>query len=543
VSPPSPYAPDVPLPRPSTSGPSLSERRRHGVYLTPTDLVETVLDLALPHLGPGPLAVVDPTCGDGAFLAAAAARFPRARLFGLELSGKLATQARARIPRAHVLVGDGLRQGWSALEAALPRGGVELWLGNPPYNGTSPVLRDPGAYAALLERIGPLEPLPRGTSLRDDFAFFLLLAAAHLRERRGVLAWVTSASLLDAFLYAPLRKRLLDSLALEQVVDLGAGVFSNTRVRTCIGVWRSPGPRRQARFRRRLSGDDLRFTPQVRFVPEAPEWNLRPTPPDAACLDRAWRARGEPLDRLVPVQCTGLKTRFDELLVDSSAEVLLARVDAFLTAPARRLEAFARAHGLSLEVLPKLDALRRTPGLPRRAERRSLRAFFRYAGARHRSALPAMAFCYLDRRLIPRGDHRLSGRFDPHLHPVKLVFNLRELPLAAALLDTPGCIPAHRHTRFAPLEVPERIWLLGAASGRSKGDLGPDVPNLSRAGREWAGQLGGVRRAFEQIVLFINSPAVQEVWAPAFGRSRALPIPLDLNLGAATGTDLPTQCA
>jgi hypothetical protein len=498
------------------------------VYLTPADVVETVLDLALPHLGTGPLAVVDPTCGDGAFLAVAAARLPKARLFGLELSGALAGQARARVPRAQVLVGDGLRQGWAQLEAVLPSGSVELWLGNPPYNGTSPVLRDASAYAALLERIGPLEPLPRGTSLRDDFAFFLLLAAAHLRERRGVLAWVTSASLLDAFLYAPVRKRLLDSLALEQVVDLGPGVFSNTRVRTCITVWRSHGPRRQARFRRRISGDPLRFTAEVRLVPEPPEWSLRPTPVDAAALDRAWRARGEPLDCLVPVHCTGLKTRFDELLVDSSAEVLLARIDAFLTTPARRLTAFALAHGLSLEVLPKLDALRRTPGLPQRAEHGSLRTFFRYAGARHQSTPPAKAFCYLDRRLIPRGDHRLSGRFDPHRHPVKLVFNLRELPLTATLLDLPGCIPAHRHTRFAPLEVPQRIWSRGAASGRAKGDLGPDVPNLSPAGREWASRLGGVRRAFEEIAAFINSPAVQEVWAPAFGRARALPIPLDI---------------
>jgi hypothetical protein len=501
--------------------------------------VETVLGLALPHLGTGPLCVVDPTCGDGAFLAAAAARLPWARLFGLELSVALASQARARVPRAHVLVGDGLRQGWASLQSALPSGGVELWLGNPPYNGTSPLLRDPPAYAALLERIGPLEPLPRGTSLRDDFAFFLLLATMHLRQRRGVLAWVTSATLLDAFLYAPLRKRLLDSLALEQVVDLGAGVFSNTRVRTCISVWSSSGPRRQARFRERLSGG-LHFTPDVRFVPEGPEWNLRPTPADAATLDRAWRARGEPLDSLVPIHCTGLKTRFDELLVDKSAEVLLARVDAFLTSPVRRLEGFALAHGLPLDLLPKLDALRRTPGLPRRAERGSLRAFFRYAGARHRSTLPASAkaFCYLDRRLIPRGDHRLSGRFDPHLHPVKLVFNLRELPLAAALLDVQGCIPAHRHARFAPLEVPERIWALGTVAGRSNMDLGPDVPNLSPAGREWASRLGGPQRAFERIVLFINSPAVQEVWAPAFGRSRALPIPMDIDLGTTMGPGL-----
>jgi hypothetical protein len=508
-------------------------------------LVEAVLDLALPQLGQTPLTVVDPSCGDGGFLDAAAARLPTARLVGLELSETLASEARARVPRASVLVGDGLREGWASLEKALPKGRDELWLGNPPYNGTSPLLRDPRAYSALLDRVGLDEPLPRGTSLRDDFVFFLLLAANHLRHRRGVLAWVTSATLLDAFLYAPLRKRLLSSLALEDVVDLGSGVFPETRVRTCITVWRSFGPRRQARYRGRLPGEPLRFAPPARFAPEAPEWNLRPTPVEARALDAAWRAHGEPLDRLVPVHCTGLKTRFDELLVDADPEALLGRVDAFLAASPGRMERFARAYALAPRLVPKLRLLRLTAGLPRRAERAAVRPFFRYAGSKHRSGVPesARAFCYLDRRLIPRGDHRLSGRFDPHRHPVKLVFNLRELPLSAALLDSPGCIPAHRHSRFAPLEVPERVWALGAAVGRSAMDLGPLVPNLSASGREWALQLGGVRCAFQRLVHFINSPAVQDVWAPTFGRSRALPVPLALELSDLPGMDLHSQRA
>jgi adenine-specific DNA-methyltransferase len=501
--------------------------------------VEAVLELALPHVGQGPVSVVDPACGDGAFLDAAARRLPGAALIGLELSPALASAARARVPRANVLVGDGLRDGWARLQQALPEGGVELWLGNPPYNGTSPLLSDADAYTALLGRLGLSESLPSGTSLRDDFAFFLLLACRHLSERRGVLAWVTSASLLDAFLYAPLRKHLLDTLVLEDVVDLGADAFPGTRVRTCISVFRSPGLRGEARFRSRLPGEAFRFGPPERLAPEGPEWCLRPTPAAAKTLDAAWRTRGEPLDRLVPVHCTGLKTRFDELLVDADADVLLRRVDAFLQTPERHLEAFAEAHHLPAALLHKLEALRRTPGLPSRAEAASVRPFFRYAGARHKDSVPesARAFCYLDRRLIPRGDHRLNGRFDPHLHPVKLVFNMRELPLSAVLVRTGGCIPAHRHSRFAPLEVPERVWALGAGAGRSEGNLGPLVPNLSPAGRQWATKLGGVCLAFERLARFINSEAVQEVWAPAFGRSRTLPVPLDLDLGESVALD------
>jgi hypothetical protein len=521
------------------------DRRRHGVYLTPPGLVAAVLELALPHLGEGPLCVVDPACGDGAFLHAAAARLPAARLFGLELSPSRARAARKRVPRAHVLIGDGLKEGWAELEAALPARAFELWLGNPPYNGTSPLLQDAQAYAALRGRVGLDGLLPKGTSLRDDFAFFLLQAALHLRHRRGVLAWVTSATLLDAFLYAPLRKRLLDSLALEDVVDLGEGAFPETRVRTCVSVWRSFGPRRQARFRRGALEERLELGPVERFSPEGPEWKLRPTPLPARALDAAWRARGEPLDTLLRIHCTGLKTRFDELLVGEDQESLLARVDAFLRTPVAQLDDFAAKHSLPLALLPKLVALRRTPGLPGRAHRAFLQPFFRYAGARHNGGVPdsARAFCYLDRRLIPRGDHRLTGRFNPHLHPVKLVFNLRELPLAALLLESPGCVPAHRHARFAPLEVPERVWEEGAAAGRTDVDLGPLVPNLSQAGRQWAARMGGTRRAFSRLVDFLNGPAVQEVWAPAFGRSRTLPVPLDFDLGSTTGVELKSQRA
>src|SRR5262249_42870010 len=156
----------------------------------------------------GPLAVVDPACGDGAFLAEAARELPGAALHGLEIDPAHAATAQRRAPAARVLVGDAFRGGWDALLASLPPDHFELLLGHPPYNGTSPLLRDATAYRAL--RAGLRLDVPRGTSLRDDYAFFLLLASERLAVRQGVLAWVTSATLLDAFLYAPLRRRLLD---------------------------------------------------------------------------------------------------------------------------------------------------------------------------------------------------------------------------------------------------------------------------------------------------------------------------------------------
>ncbi len=496
-------------------------RKAVGAFFTPAPLVERTLALALSHLGEGPLTVVDPACGAGAFLAAAARLRPGARLCGLELDPEVARLCQARVPGAEVRSGDALRGGLEPLLASTPPGHRELWVGNPPYNGTSPVLKDPGTYARLRALL-PLALMP-GTSIRDDFAFFLLVAAHRLASRPGVLAFITPATLLDAFAYAPLRQSLLGTLALREVVDLGPGAFSGTQVRTCITVWSSlPGPRSAPRYERGRVWQG--------FTPDAPEWRLAPTAPEATELDARWRAEGEPLTTLVPVSLPGVKTRFDELLVDEDRGRLLARLRAFAAAREEELGAFAGAHGLPEELLPKLRALK--ADAPRlEVDPALVRPFFRYGGARHRGTLPpgARAWCYLDRRLIPRGDHRLRGVYDPHMGAVKLLFNVRELPLSAALLEEEGCVHDHRHARFAPLYVPERVRDEGLGITRSttrSGSLGPLVPNLSPRGLAWAESLGGPLPAFRALVAFLNGPEVQRIWAPAFGASRVVPVPL-----------------
>jgi SAM-dependent methyltransferase len=496
------------------------DRQALGAFFTPAPLVERTLRLALEQLGPGPLTVVDPACGAGAFLSAAARLRPRAHLCGVELLPDVARVCQERVPGAQVYVGDALRGGLEPLLAGIPSGHRELWVGNPPYNGTSALLKDKAAWARLRALL-PLE-LPPGTSLRDDFAFFLLLAAHRLSTRPGVLAFITPTSLLDAFLYAPLRKALLDTLALRAVVDLGAGAFAGTQVRTCITVWSSlPRPAAPASFER----EGRRAT----LTPTAAEWRLAPTPPEAAALDIRWQAEGELLTTLVPVSLPGLKTRFDELLVDADPQRLLERLRHFARTTPRALPAFARAHGIPVGLLPKLQALKQGP--PLSVEAQQVRPFFRYAGARHRGSLPpeARAFCYLDRRLIPRGDHRLRGPYDPHLGAVKLLFNVRELPLSAALLEQEGCVHDHRHARFAPLLVPQRVRDEGLAvtrKVRTVEELGPLVPNLSARGLAWAERLGGPLQAFHALVRFLNSAPVQEHWAPVFGASRVVCVPL-----------------
>lgn len=544
------------------------ERLRHGAFYTPAPLVARVLDAVSPFVPRGALRVVDPACGAGAFLVQAAARWPRASLVGVELEPATAAQCRARVPRARVLEGNALTA--PVLDEALPEDrAFELWLGNPPWNGTSPLLRDPAAWRRVTSWVPPHLELKRGTSLRDDFLFFLLLASRRLEGRRGALAFITPATFIDAYAFAPVRGALLSRLELRDVIELPAGTFAGTKVVPCVTVWTSrardevttraptPGtargghprpalgldagttderrrsPVRQATSDRRPGNDPTspreagptrrRRDPRqdelvaaaansaaTSFVPHGPVWRLRPLPARAEALDAAWRASGATLPELVPVSFAGLKTRFDELLVDDDRERLVERVRAFLSA--RSLPAFARRFDLE-PFLPKLEALREFSA-GARFDPANVRRFLRYRGP---NPMRPPGWCYVDRRLIPRGDHRLRGDFDPHASRVKLVFNAHELPLAAHVLDEPGCVTMYRHTRFAPLEVPRSLL-------ENPGDPAPSgrlVPNLSPAGLALAERLGSPRAVFEHIAAHVNSDDFQRHWAPAFGAAEA----------------------
>ena len=478
-------------------------RKEGGIYFTPAWLVSQVLDAVAAHVpAGGKLAVVDPACGAGAFLAAAAERFPGAALLGCELEDRSAEACRVRVPAAKVVTGDALRgPALGKLLGLVPEGTFELWVGNPPYNGRSPLLDDPEAFARMQGLLAPGVTLAKRQSLRDDFAFFLLVAAKRLADRHGALAFVTSASLIDAFLYSPLRHTLHSKLALRQVVELGAGVFRGTRVKTCFTVWTTD-----------RDGAVVK--------PEAPQYRLRKVSAEAAALHEAWAREGELLTRLIPVSVPGLKTRFDELLTDTDPEVLRLRLVELMGTPPEQLAAFAKRHGIPESCAVKLAAL--PSDLP--IDPAKVRAFIRYRGAKSRG--PG-GFCYLDRLLIPRGDHRLHGEWDPHQGRCKLVFNVRELPLWAELIDEAGCVTAYQHTRFAPLWVPQRVRDEGpdVANRLALDALGPLVPNLSARGLEWAEKLGGPREVFVEVSRFIRSDEVQKIWAPELGASEELSVP------------------
>jgi hypothetical protein len=177
----------------------VSERHRLGQWFTP----EPVVDLALAVTGavrPG-ARVLDPSCGDGAFLAGVGRRYPSALRLGVEVDPAAAEAAADRAPGAEIVVDDLFAGGLAARV-----GPVDLVVGNPPW------VRADRLDAAQRARIGEalagwpdLAAADRSALVtRADLAAACLLRGLTMLAPGGRLALVLSTALLDADYAAPL---------------------------------------------------------------------------------------------------------------------------------------------------------------------------------------------------------------------------------------------------------------------------------------------------------------------------------------------------
>jgi hypothetical protein len=116
-------------------------RIARGDWQTPLALAEAVVArLAGSH--PAPRTILEPTCGEGAFLVAAGAAFPTARLLGLEIDPGYAKTASRRVPEAEILQADFFRTDFRELLSRVDE--PVLVVGNPPWVTTATL----GALAA-----------------------------------------------------------------------------------------------------------------------------------------------------------------------------------------------------------------------------------------------------------------------------------------------------------------------------------------------------------------------------------------------------------
>lgn len=104
-----------------------------GDFQTPDELANQVVAL-LSRLGVEPATVIEPSCGRGAFLEAAANAFPKARLAGFDINADYLQRSAERLaghPDLSLTLSSFFRQDWETYIAQCPR--PLLVLGNPPW--------------------------------------------------------------------------------------------------------------------------------------------------------------------------------------------------------------------------------------------------------------------------------------------------------------------------------------------------------------------------------------------------------------------------
>jgi hypothetical protein len=230
----------------------LSERRR-GAHYTPPDLADEVVALA--RVDASTRSVVDPACGAGALLLAAARRLAatgadpaavaRDRLYGADVDPLAVAVAEAAIAlwsggarptAAHLVVGDSLAHG-GALWPAAPAGGFDRVVGNPPFQGqlAERTARDADARTAVRARFGP------AAAPYVDTAALFLLVAVELAAEGARVALVQPRSTAAARDARPVREALAARARLVDLVAPRRRRFS-ANVHVCIAVFEVGAP-------------------------------------------------------------------------------------------------------------------------------------------------------------------------------------------------------------------------------------------------------------------------------------------------------------
>ena len=211
-------------------------RRARGAFYTPSELVGWVLEHAL---GPGTTSVLDPACGTGHFLVAAARRVGVREVHGSDLDAEAVRIARLRlaaedpsVPLAdierRVRVADGLTS-WDGET-------FDAVVGNPPFLGQLR-RRTAGRTSGRTDGLG---------AYTDTSAAFLHRCLTLVRPG-GVVALVQPLSVLAARDAGPVRAAVAEDGAVTDLWVSERPVFAGTPVRTCVPVVRigapgGPGP-------------------------------------------------------------------------------------------------------------------------------------------------------------------------------------------------------------------------------------------------------------------------------------------------------------
>ena len=225
------------------------DRKRTGAWYSPGALVDHVVAHSVGIVRPGrPVRVLDPACGDGRFLLAAAAAVRRAGgvpvLTGVDIDLRAARGIAESTESMELIEADALARDWGDRR-------FDVIVGNPPFLSqlASVTARDGGS------RFG-------GGPYADAAADFLALAA-RLVDDGGHIGLVLPTSLLTARDAAPIRHAVAGSLTMEWFWSAQEPMF-DAAVRTCaVGLRRGEPLPSVARF------DGVAFEPITAAVAPA----------------------------------------------------------------------------------------------------------------------------------------------------------------------------------------------------------------------------------------------------------------------------------
>jgi methylase of polypeptide subunit release factors len=336
-----------------------AQRKQQGMYFTPGPVVEHMLRRIAAVVPGGPLRIVDPACGAGVFLLAAASLLqgrPGSALIGFDLSPAAAQATRTLLQRAGVVSGPQLAV---HVECANPltagdalAGQVHdsrstlVVVGNPPYANYGRRNQGPWIHRLLGDyRAGLRE---RKLNLTDDFIKFLRWGQYWIDQApRGVLAMITSRTYLAGLTHRGLRRSLLASFNRAELLDLhGDGESGDENVfairrGVAIGIYTKTSPTldqpgvvsysalRGTRGHKLQSLHTGMLAAPEEFTPHAPEWRFVPA---AGPVTRSVEEyeRWPRLDEIFPQFISGVQTKNDALFVDFERPALAKRMQRHL---------------------------------------------------------------------------------------------------------------------------------------------------------------------------------------------------------------------
>jgi adenine-specific DNA methylase len=207
-----------------TTQETLDELKARGAFYTPPEVTAFLATWAIREVNDRAL---EPSCGDGAFIAAGAVRYGRLgtadladRLFGVELEAGEAAKSRKQAPSANIRVSSF----FDVMPVDLPT--MDAIIGNPPYiryHGFTGDDRKAGLARAAEQGV-------KLTQLASSWAHFVVHSTAFLTPAGGRLGLVLPAELLHTDYAEPVRDYLVKRFNSVIVIAFDRNIFDDAQV-------------------------------------------------------------------------------------------------------------------------------------------------------------------------------------------------------------------------------------------------------------------------------------------------------------------------